>query len=55
MKSQSILNPVKAGGSESMYSRGGRLAPPPPPQKNAVENRYWVEMHVHCPIFPGQI
>ena len=24
------LNPIKAGGSESMYSLGGRPTPPPP-------------------------
>ena len=29
-----FLNPIKAGGSESMYSLGERLAPPP--QKNIV-------------------
>ena len=41
------FNPIKAGGSESMYSlRGGRLA---------LENRYRVEMHVHSPIFYGQL
>ena len=25
-----LLNPKQAGGSKSMYSLGGRLAPPPP-------------------------
>jgi len=27
------FNPIKAGGSESMYRLGGRLAPPPPTRK----------------------
>ena len=36
-------NPIKAGGSESMYSLG------------ALENRYRVEMHVHSPICQCQL
>ena len=27
----------------------------PPPWKKALENRYRVEMHVHSPIFQGQL
>ena len=46
------INPIKAGGSESMYSLGGYFAPPSS-RKNALENRYRVEMHVHSPIFQG--
>jgi len=29
IKTVSKLNPIKAGGSESMYNQGGRLAPHP--------------------------
>ena len=43
------FNPKKAGGSKSIYSLGGRFAPPP------LENRYRAEMHVHSPIFQGQL
>ena len=43
------INPKKVGGPESLYSLGrGRLAPPP-----RYRNR--VEMHVHSPIFHGQL
>ena len=35
------LNPIKAGGSESMYSL----------EKKALENRHRIEMHVNSPIF----
>ena len=38
------FNPIKAGGSESMYSL-----------KKALENRYKAEMHVHSPIYQGQL
>ena len=48
-----LVNPKQAGGSESMYSQGGRLAPPP--LEKGLENRYRVEMHVHSPIFQGQL
>ena len=41
----SILNPIKAGGSESMYSLG----------KKALENSYSGEMHVYSPVFQGQL
>ena len=53
MSSSYTFNPIKAGGSESMYSLGGRLAPLPP-LKKALEKRYRVEMHVHA-IFQGQL
>ena len=36
----SVFNPIKAGESESMYS---------------LESMYRVEMHVHSPIFQGQL
>ena len=36
------LNPIKAGGPESMYSREGG-------------GRYSVEMHVYSPVFQGQL
>ena len=38
------FNPIKAGGSESMYSLD-----------KGLENRYRVEMHVHSQIFQGQL
>ena len=38
----SMVNLIKAGGSESMHRLGGR-----PPLKNVLINRYMVEMHVH--------
>ena len=38
-----LINPLKAGGSESMYSL----------EERPLENR--VEMHVHSPIFHGQL
>ena len=34
-----------------MYRVGGGVPRPPPP----LENRYKVEMHVHSPIFQGQL
>ena len=37
-----IFNPIKAGGSESFL-------------KKALEIRYRVKMHVHSPIFQGQL
>ena len=46
------LNPIKAGGSEPIYSMGGVTRPP---KKKALENRYRVKMHVHSPIFQGQL
>ena len=36
----SVFNPIKAGESESMYS---------------LKSMYRVEMHVHSPIFQGQL
>ena len=48
-----IINPIKAGGSESMYSLGWGV-PRPPPQKKALENSYRVKMHV-SPVFQGQL
>ena len=33
---------------------GGRLAPPSL-RKRPLDNRYRVEMHVHSPIFQGQL
>ena len=48
------INPKQAGGSESMYSLGGSVWRPPPLEK-ALENRFRVEMHVHSPIFQGQL
>ena len=48
-----IINPIKAGESESMYSLGGGCLAPP--WKKALENRYGVEMHVHSPICHGQL
>ena len=41
---ENLVNPKQAGGYESMYSLRG-----------ALENRYRVEMHVHSPIFQGQL
>ena len=38
-----MCNPIKAGGSESMY------------RKKALENRYRVEVHVHNPICQCQL
>ena len=43
------LNPIKARGSEFMYSLGGVWRPPP--GKKTLENRYRVEMHVHSQFF----
>ena len=37
-----LFNPIKAGGSESFL-------------KKALEIRYRVKMHVHSPIFQGQL
>ena len=37
-----------------MYSLGGSVWRPPPLEK-ALENRFRVEMHVHSPIFQGQL
>ena len=37
MSSSYTFNPIKAGGSESMYSLGGRLAPLPPLEKGPRE------------------
>ena len=31
VKNEMFINPIKAGGSESMYSLGGRPTPPPLP------------------------
>ena len=45
-----LINPIKAGGSESMCRLGGRTTPPP--CKKALQN---VKMHVHSPIFQGQL
>ena len=45
------LTPIKAGGSESVYSLRGEPRPLP---KKALENRYKVEMHAHSPMFQGQ-
>ena len=36
-----------------MYSLGGAFGAPP--RKKALENRYRVEIHVHSPIFQGQL
>ena len=49
-----VFDPLKTRGSESMYILGGRPTPPPP-SKKALEIRYRVEMHVHSPIFQGQL
>ena len=46
-----LVNPIKAGASESMYSLGGGVSLP----EKARENRYKVEMHVYSPIFQGQL
>ena len=46
---------MKAGGSESIYRLSGAFHAPPPPYKKALANRYRVEMHVHSPIFQGQL
>ena len=47
------INPIKARGFESMYRRGGLPRPPPP--KKALENMHMAEIHVHSPIFQGQL
>ena len=51
----SRVNPIKAGGSESMYSLGGRASHAPDPKKKTLENSYRVEMHVYSPVFQGQL
>ena len=45
-----LVNPIKAGWSESMNSLGGA-----PPLEKALENSYRVEMHVHSLIFQDQL
>jgi len=45
-----LVNPIKAGGSESMNSLGG--APPP---RKGLREYYRVEMHVHSLIFQDQL
>ena len=42
------FNPTKARGSESMR-------PAPPPLRKRLGKRNRVEMHVHSPIFQGQL
>ena len=50
----SLLNPNKAGGSESMYRLWGGGVPRPPLEK-ALENRFRGEMYVHSPVFQGKL
>ena len=49
---RNTFNPVKVGVSKSIYSWGAFCAPP---QQKALDYRYRVEMHVHSPIFHGQL
>ena len=46
------FNPIKDGGSESMYNWGGASQAP---LEKALENIYWVKMHGYNAIFQGQV